>query len=309
MNLSNEVKVTITVIAALIVAFIGFRIMNDIPIFRQSQKAFTYFERVDGLTTGAYVYVNGVKVGSVKGIDLVSKDSVRVTMYFDLGIDIPKNSVARLTSSGLLDGKVVVVEPGDSPENIEYEDTIEGVYSGGLMETLEDEGERLSNNVSESFDNLNQLLEQLNQTISEENRENVNSILSDLNSASDDVSMLLENKRQELETSITHANRFLANLDTVSTTNKSRVDSALVGMERTLAEIETLSRNLNETNTRLDSILSKVDRGEGTLGELVNNPSLYNNLDSLSAEMKTLIKNINEDPGKYMKHLRLIEVF
>jgi len=83
----------------------------------------------------------------------------------------------------------------------------------------------------------------------------------------------------------------------------------MVGLDKSLKQIERLSTELEQTGSKLNDILTKVNNGDGTLGKLVNNPSLYNNLDSLSAEMKTLIKNINEDPRKYLKHMRLIEVF
>lgn len=308
-NLSNEAKVAITIVAALIVAFFGFRLMNDVPIFRQSHQVVTYFEKVDGLTAGSYVYINGVKVGSVKRIELISKDSVRVSMNFDLGVDVPKNSIARLESSGLLDDKAIILEPGDSQEYVEYGGTIQGEYTGGMLETLKDEGQKLSDDVSQSFDQLNVLLEKLNTTISDENQNRIDDILGDLKNTTDEISTLLKSKRGELESSIEHANNILANLDTVSTDNKERIDSVMVGLDNSLKRIESLSTELEKTGASLNEILVKVNNGEGTLGKLVNNPSLYNNLDSLSAEMKLLIKNINEDPRKYLKHMRLIEVF
>lgn len=308
-KLSNEAKVAITITAALIVAFIGFRVMNDVPIFRQAQQVTTYFDKVDGLSTGSNVYLKGVKVGSVKRIELISKDSVKVTLNFNLGVEIPKNSVARLESSGLLDDKAILLEPGDSSENVEYGDTIKGVYSGGMMETLKDEGQKLSDDVSQSFEKLNALLEKLNTVMSDDNRSNIDGILVDLKSTTDEISVLMKNKRGELESSIDHANNFLANIDTVSTNNKARIDSVLVGLDKSLKRVERLSGELEQTGSKLNEILTKVNNGDGTLGELVNNPSLYHNLDSLSAEMNQLIKNINEDPRKYLKHMRLIEVF
>lgn len=308
-KLSNEAKVAITIVAAVIVAFIGFRVMNDVPIFRQSQQLVTYFDKVDGLTAGSYIYINGVKVGSVKRIDLVSTDSVKVTMNFDLGLEIPKNSVARLESSGLLDDKAIKLIRGDSSEMTEYGDTITGAYSGGVMETLANEGQELSDDVSQSFEKLNTLLEKLNGVVSEENQGRIDRVLSDLRTTTSEISGLMQDKRGELESSIDHANRFFANLDTVSTNNKSRIDSVMAGLEVSLNRIERLSSELEKTGSKLNDILTKVDNGDGTLGQLVNNPSLYNNLDSLSAQMQLLVKNINENPRNYLKHMRLIEVF
>lgn len=308
-KVSNEAKIAITIITAIVVAFLGFRAMRDMPLFRQSKILYSYFERVDGLTPGNLIYINGVKVGSVKQINLIKDDSVRVALSFNLGVDVPKGSVAYLESSGLFDEKAVVVERGDSSENIEYGGTIKGVYRGGMMETLKDEGEKLSGDVSQSFEKLNMLLEQLNNTITAENRTKINGILSDLQSTTGEIDQLMQHKRTELESSIDHANRFFANLDTVSTNNKENIDSVLVAMNSSLKLIERLSGELEQTGNKLNQVLTKINDGEGSLGKLINDPSLYNNLDSLSAEMKSLIKNINEDPRKYLRHMRLIEVF
>ena len=308
-KISNELKVAITVIASLIVAFLGFRVMQDMPLFRQSQRIHAYFDRVDGLSAGNYVYINGVKVGSVKQIQLVSTDSVLVTMNFDLGVGIPRGSKAILESSGLLNEKAIIIERGNSDEQVPYDGYIEGVYEGGMMETLKDEGEKLSNNVSSSFDKLNIMLEELNNLLTEENRGKINRTLSNLENTSGEVSGLFESKREELESSIDHAHSILASLDSVATGNEEQIDTVLVRLDRSLAEVQKLSEEMATTSQRLNGILVKINSGEGTLGKLVNDSSLYHSYDSLAVELKSLIKNINDEPQKYLRHMRLIEVF
>ncbi len=309
MNISNELKVGLTILAALLIGFIGYRMMSDLPIFRQSNVIYSYFDRADGLTPGNYIYINGVRVGSVKDMELADNDSVLVTMSFALDVEIPQNSVAYLESSGLLDEKAIIVERGDAEENLQFGDTIKGVYRGGMMETLKQEGEQLSEDVSESFQQLNTLLDQLNTMMNDETQGKVQEVLSNLRSTSDEIAGLFENKRTDLESSIDHARNFLANVDTVSMQNKSRVDSVLTGLDRSLDELETLSRDVQKTNKELNEILSKINNGEGSFGKMVNDTALYDNLESMSAEMNLLIKNINENPRKYLKHMRLIEVF
>lgn len=308
-NLSNELKVALTILAALLIGFVGYRIMSDLPVLRQSKIIYTYFERADGLTAGNYITINGVKVGSVKRLELTEGDSVRVTLSFDLDVEIPEGSVAMLESSGLLEEKAITVRRGASPEPVPYGGTIEGIYRGGMMETLKNEGEKLSEDVSQSFEQLNKLLMQLNHVMTEENTGKIDRVLSNLQATTNEISSLFENRKEELESSITHAQQFLANLDTVSTTSKPQIDSVLTRMEQSLQEIELLSRNLNRSSDRLNSILDKINEGEGSLGKLVNNPALYDNLESLTAEMDSLVRNINRDPRRYLKHMRLIEVF
>ncbi|WP_440999989.1 MlaD family protein [Fodinibius sp. SL11] len=309
MKISNELKVALTILAAIVLGFIGYRVMSDLPLFRQSQIIHSTFDRTDGLSPGNYIYINGVRVGSVKKMELTKEDSVAVTFSFELGLNIPKNSVAYLQSSGLLDEKAIVVERGDSPEMLEYGDTMRGEYRPGMMESLKDEGQELSEDVSESFEKLNSFLAQLNDVLDEDAKGKIDSVVQNLNNTSQNIATILDNKRTEIESSIRHAERFLSNIDTISTDNKAKIDSVLTGLDKSLNELETLSKDLNKTNSELHDILAKINAGEGSLGKMVNDPALYNNLESMTREMDSLIKNINENPRKYLKHMRLIEVF
>ncbi len=217
--------------------------------------------------------------------------------------------MAYLQSSGLLDEKAVIVERGDSGQNLGYGDYIKGQYRKGMLETLKGEGEELSTDVSKSFERLNEFLGQLNDVLDNEAKGRVDNILENLNSTSSEISGLLNKKSSDIESSIEHTQQFLANIDTVSMRNKERVDSVLIGLNNSLNELETLSRDLNETNAQLNQILTKINNGEGSLGKMVNDPALYDNLENLSAEINSLVKNINENPREYLKHMRLIEVF
>lgn len=308
-KISNELKVALTILAALIVGFFGYRVMGDMPMFRQSKVIHAHFEQADGLSSGSNVFVSGVRVGSIKEMKLSRGDSVQVSMSFDLDTHIPKDSEAHLQSSGLLDEKAIVIERGDSNQDLEHDDEIKGIYDGGMMETFKKEGQQLSEDVSESFEKLNSLLEELNAVVNEEAQGKIDTTLTNLQTSTDEVATLFRNRRADLEGSIMHAQQFMANMDTISTQNKSRIDSVLTGLDRSMKELEILSSELTQTNRELQEVLVKINDGEGSLGKLVNEPGLYDNLESLSGEMDLLIKNINEDPGKYLKHMRLIEVF
>jgi ABC-type transporter Mla subunit MlaD len=113
-KISNETKITLTIVIALVVAFFGYRLMRDLPLFQQSQVVYTHFEQVSGLTTGSYIYINGVKVGSIKKIELIARDSVEVSLGFNVGIEINRGSVAYLESTGLLGDKAINIQEGSS---------------------------------------------------------------------------------------------------------------------------------------------------------------------------------------------------
>lgn len=309
MKLSNEAKVGITVFLAVVVAIIGFRFMRDVPIFRPSMEVVTTFDRADGISSGSQIYIKGVRVGSVRTIELTPDANVRVFMRIDTDIPIPQESVAILTSLGIVEGKSIVVELGTSTQYVQHGDEIEGVYSETMMEVLGQKGEELGDDVSNTIYELNQFLQQLNATLDDDTRTTVDQTLNNIYESTSRLSRMLEDKQDEIGNAIDSGSRMLGQLDTLVTDSRPRVDSLMATIEKNVNELETLRVELEETTSSLNEILSKVNHGEGTLGKLVNDPSMYNNLDSLTVELNNLIKGINENPGRYLRHMSIIDIF
>jgi ABC-type transporter Mla subunit MlaD len=309
LNIRSETKVGITVLLAALAAVVGFRFMSDVPILSQSQKVETTFVRTDGLGTGSQVFVKGVKIGSVSEVQLMPSDSVRVTMRLDLNRQLPKGTIAYLTSLGLIEGKSIVLELGSSDENVEFEGSIEGVYVQSIMESLGAKGEELGNDLSSTFTELNAFLEQLNETLDEDAQSSLNETLENTSAATKRVAEILNEKQKEIDGAISSGSSMLAQLDTLAADNRPRVDSLMVSLEENIRELEKIRIELEGATAGLNEILGKINNGEGTIGKMVNDPSLYNNLDELTNELNELVKGINEDPGRYLKHMNLIEVF
>jgi len=307
--MKNEVKIGLTVLLAIIVAIVGFRFMRDVPIFRQTLEITAVFDRGDGINRGSLVNLKGVKVGSVSRVRLTPENRVRVTMQLDEDLQIPENSEAHLTSLGIVEGKSIVIQLGDSEKDVGYGGEIDGVYIEGVTEVLGSKGEELAGDVSESLSELNQFLRQLNATLDDETRTSVDQTLKNADETMKILSETLDNNQRDIDNAIKSASRTMMQLDTLTTDNRPRVDSLLASLEENVSELHKVRTELEEATTNLNQILDKVNRGEGTMGKLVNDPSLYENLDQLTKEMNTLVKGINEDPGRYLKHMSIIEVF
>ncbi|WP_340104100.1 MlaD family protein [Rhodohalobacter sp. 8-1] len=309
MNISSETKVGITVLLAAIVAVVGFRFMSDVPILSQSLKVQTTFVRADGLGTGSQVFVKGVKVGSVSQVQLTPSDSVRVIMRLDMNRPLPKGTVAYLTSLGLIEGKSIVLELGSSDEYVEFGGTIEGRYVQSIMETLGSKGQELGDDLTSTFTELNTFLEQLNETLDEDTQSSLNETLKNTSSATRRIASMLEKKQQDIDQAITSGSSMLAQLDTLATDSRPRVDTLIASLEKNIRELENVRVELEGASAELNEILKKINSGEGTIGKMVNDPSLYDNLDELTNELNVLMKGINEDPGRYLKHMKIIELF
>lgn len=309
LKMSNEVKVGITVLLAFLVAIVGFRFMRDVPIFRQTLEISTTFDRGDGISQGSTVNVKGVKVGSVRTVQLTPENRVRVIMRLDGTTQIPKGSIAQLTSLGIVEGKSVVIQLGDSDEMVEFGDEIEGVYVESITEVLGSRGDEIAGDVSESLSELNIFLRQLNATFDDEARTSLDETLMNASKATQQIASILEDKQDDIDRAISSGTRMLSQLDTLATDNRARVDSIMTSLEKNINELEGLRLEMESATSNLNVILEKINNGDGTLGKLVNDPSMYDNLDELAIEIKNLVKGINENPGRYLRHMSIIDIF
>jgi len=308
-NISSEAKVGITVLLAAIAAIVGFRFMSDIPILRQSLEVKTTFQRIDGLGTGSQVFIRGVKVGSVNGVNLSDNENVEITMSLDLQRPLPENSVAYLTSLGLIEGKSIVIELGDSDEEVEFGGYIEGVYVESMMENLGKKGDEIGNDITSTLTEFNQFIGQLNETLDDEASNALGETLENTSKATQQISAILDSRQAEISRAIDSGSSMIAQLDSLSAENRPRVDSLMTALEENIRNLEQIRVELEEASAGLNQIINKINNGEGTLGKLVNNPELYDNLESATNELDMLLKGINEDPGRYLKHMNIIEIF
>ncbi len=294
---------------AVVVAIIGFRFMRDIPIFRQAMQISAVFDRADGISNGSLVYIKGVRVGSVNRIQLTEDATVRIQMRIDSEIPIPQNSTANLTSLGIVEGKSIVIELGTSTEFIQHGGELQGNYTETMMEVLGQKGEELGDDVSNTIYELNLFLRQLNETLDDDTRATLDQTLRSTMETTGRIAAILEGKQDEINSAIDAGSRMLGQLDTLATDSRPRVDSLMVTVEQSIKDLEEVRLQLESATASLNQILEKVNNGEGTIGRLLNDPSIYENLDSLTIELNNLVKGINENPGRYLRHMSIIDIF
>ena len=305
----NEIKVGITIIVAILVAFIGFRILQDIPFFGRSFELHSHYERVDGVTPGTSVYKSGVKVGSVRYVEFVNGDRVRVDMSFSDIEGIPQNSIASIEAIDMLGTRAIIIHSSSEQEYIEDGGEIEGRYDEGITGQIRNYGEEIVPKISESSDNLNAVLSQIDMLLRDGGRENLDDILTNLNRTSSNVDRLVEDKNQDLADAIDRFNSILVNIDTLSSGRKDEVDRLMANLEQTTNEMNEITRELNELSAGLNQTVDKINRGEGSLGMMINDPSLYNNLDSLAYGLNSTVQRLNDDPRHFLRHIRLVDIF
>lgn len=310
MKVSNEIKIGITVVIAIVVAYFGFRVMRDVPLFASSKVIYTKFDDVTGLLPGNIVVIKGFKVGSVSKMDFIQdEDSTLVTLNIDEDIDIPVGSIATIVSPGPIGAKYIEIVKSDSDESYKNGDQITGVFGSGILEEFAEKGEELTDDIISTIKNLDTLLVGVNNTLDGDSQENIKSTLKNISESTGTLDQVIQKSQADITDLINSVNNVMADLDTLSGDNRENLNSILESLEKTSSELETLSSELNTTSVTLNDILFKINEGEGTFGKMVNDSSLYNNLDSLTFNLSKLIKNIDENPGRYLKHMKLVDLF
>ena len=306
---SNELKIGLVVLFAIFIGYMGFRIMKDEPIFSQVNVLYTKFDTVEGLIRGSNVYLNGFKIGTVREMQyLVQEDSALITLNITENIQLPKGSMAQLASPDFLGSSTIRIIKSNSSESLEWGSYLKGIQKEGLLNTFTDRGTAISDSVAVTITLLNEKLRALD-FLNQQSSNDIGSALSNVKQTSDYLLEAVTSNSDELTDMIGSAKRSLETIEDISDSSRASIEQSIKNLELLSVEMSQLTRELTATSTTLNSVLEKMDRGEGSLGLLLNDPSLYENVDSLSYNLNELIKGIKEDPKRYLKHLRLLELF
>ncbi len=309
-NYKNELKIGVTVLIAIIIAFTGYSIMRDQSFFSNTITLYTKYGDVTDLNPGSQVLIKGYKVGKVIEMTLEPTDSTLVGMQIDRKNEIPAGSTVYLKSPGLLGDKYLeIVRNPASSAILDNGDFIEGVYTRDLFDTIGEKGTDLANEISSSISGIEQLVDGLNETLNSENKENIAVILKEFSQLSQDLTSILEGKKEEIDAITGDVRKVMSSMKELSHDKKDELDKMISQLEASSKNLEELTDKLNEGSSSLNNILYKIEAGEGSLGKLVNDANLYNNLDTLTVKLSDFIDDVQANPKKYLKYMRLIDIF
>ncbi|AXI99323.1 ABC-type transporter Mla maintaining outer membrane lipid asymmetry, component MlaD [Cyclonatronum proteinivorum] len=307
--MKNEVKVALTIFLSLIVAVLGYRFMTESPLFSQAYELHAHFDRVDGIVSGSSVLMQGIKIGTVRRVAFLDdSDSLRVSMSFNMDRQLPKGSVAFIRSFQIVD-KAIEIERSDSSEMLETGGVLQGIYDEGLMGTVREIGETSGRNIETTTERLGSVLTQVDEMLLGGSRTDIEQSLRSLNASLNSVEQLLAESSDDIGATVAHLRSTAAAIDSLSTGEQDRLRQIIINLEEASDRFASLSGEMEGVSRDLTDIMQKINEGEGSLGLLINDPSLYQNLDSLSYNLNALIQNLNENPRHFLKHLRLIDIF
>lgn len=296
MKLSREVKTGLIVILGILCVLFGYSYLKASSIFENSKILHAVYNNVGGLQPGTEVVINGFSVGNVNNIRF-KDDSGKLLVTFSVKSDFEfsKNSKAELYDTGIIGGKGIQIIPVfDGAPTAQSGDTLNANIKPGLTALVQEKLTPLQLKVEGAVSNADSLLMNFNDVLDNPTKRELRQSIAGLNTlikrfqtTANAINIVLTDNKQQLDNSIKNIHITSANFAKLS---KSLVEADL---SKTVKKLETTIASLN-------GVLSKIERGEGSLGKMANNDELYDNLSNASRQLDLLLQDFRLNPKRYV---------
>lgn len=309
MKYGKEIKIGFTVIAAVAFVIWGVFFLKGRNILTASKTYYAIYSNVQGLVVASPVLVNGVKVGQVASIEIDPVNTNRIYVGFDIDnskLRLPKDSRANFGSADLMN-KAIILEMGNSKEYFNVGDTITSETQLTLQESISKEIIPLKEKTKELIGSIDSMVDILSGVMGrnsgelDESFKSVRRAILKFENTAHNLDELIANEKVRIS-SITAKVDNIAGTIVSNTPKINNIISNVGKMSDSLAKADiagTINRARNSLD-ELSKVMAKVNNGEGTLGALLKNDSLYNELVSTNKEMQRLLENVKEYPNRYV---------
>ncbi len=296
MKLSKEVKTGILSLSAILLFIYGYSFIKGSDIFDSSRIFYVSYQNVEGLDNSARVTINGLAVGKVKSINLVNKEGgLIVSFSVDREFNFSRNSIVRIYSSSLIGGKQLAIILDNETNNIAKSgDTLRGEIEKGMLEVMTGGLKPLEQKVLTTLSNLDSLVLNLTDVLDDETRLNLKESIVSLNQTMNSFKEASGNLNSLIKTNKEKLNNTFANLE-IASENFARFSDSL-------AQIETgkMVKDLENIISRFNSILEGIEDGKGSIGKLLKDDKLYDNLEGASKQLELLLEDMKLHPKRYV---------
>ncbi|MDA9648577.1 MlaD family protein [Flavobacteriaceae bacterium] len=296
MNLSREVKTAILILGCIIIFIFGFSYLKGTSLLNKEKTLHALYDDIEGLVVGANVTISGLNVGKVKEIDFDENyDKIKVTFSIREDLSFSNQSVAQLYEAGLIGGKSIAVIPKYDPKNIiQNHDVLPSDVKPGLTELVNQQIAPLQDKIEGLLTSADSLFAGVSNVMNFETQNNLKSALEGLSSTISNINDLSSNMNRIVETNEKALNKTLNNLGDVSS-NLSRLTDSLNQMP-----LNATVKNFESTSAKLKIIISRLESGEGSMGMILNDKTLYDNLINSSEALDVLLTDLKENPKRYV---------
>ena len=291
-QIRRDFQVGIFVILGLLSILVALFLLTDPSTFRGRYLASTVVEDAGGIRKGDPIQMKGVNIGRVHAFTLVP-EGVLISLELEGGWEVPSDSRTRLVSAGILGGRTVEVVPGTSPIPLQRGGQLAGENVPGLLDFPPDLGK-----------NAEDVLERIQTLLTTPTLEDIQGSARELRSLLGQLSELAEAQGDEVTRLTESLNRSALGLEDAAGSGEDFA-SAVARADSALATVQETSQSLLRASSSLETILLRMEAGEGTLGQLSTDSTLYEKLAEAAESIRALAEDVRANPGRYVK----VEIF
>jgi phospholipid/cholesterol/gamma-HCH transport system substrate-binding protein len=295
--LSKEIKTAILVLSGILLFIFIFYYLKGENILDNSKKISAIYDNVEGLAPSAAVTINGHKIGKVQSIHFTNDLSgkLNVNMLIDSDFEFSKNSTAQLYEAGLIGGKAIAIIPAfDGAPNVESGDLLSSDVKPGLTDLVNQRLTPLQEKMETMMVSADTLLVNLNSLFDAQTKSNIKSSIAELSttiasfkSTSESLNDLVVDNSSSIGQTITNFNKISEDLTSLSTSLAA-------------ADFDTIMADLKSTISSFNQLLSAIENGEGSVGKLMKDEAVYNNLEGATKQLEELLEDMKLNPKRYV---------
>ena len=309
MKITNETKVGALSAIAITLLILGFNFLKGKSIFKSGSFLYAKYADTKGLMISNPVIINGLQVGSVYELEEQDKniDTIIVSIKLNRELNIPVNSLATVGNNPLT-SSIITIELGDSKTFLKHDDTLLTSNMPGMLGNLTQRITPLVDRVTATVQSLDSVLKNINTVFDPYTKNNMQEVVANANktmaylvSSSASLNALLNNQTGVLSKSLNNVNSFTQTL----ARNNDKVDHMMANIETATtnfskADIDGTINQLRGTVEKLNAAVEKIDSKDGSLGLLLNDKQLYNNLENTTRSLNILMDDIRINPKRYV---------
>lgn len=304
MKIANETKVGILAAFSIALLIIGYNFLKGNSIFSSETVLYARYSHVDGLGVSKPVLINGFQIGRVDKLVLQSDGTILATLKIKGKYDIPKNSTAKLESTDLLGSKAIVMALGTGKDFAMDGDTLNSNVEKNLMETVQPvqkKAELIIGKMDSILTSVNTILNPNFQKNVDKSFNSIAATLASLEGTSKKVDGLVGTESKRIAAILANAESISGNLKN----NNAKINAILTNISTITDQVAAANfkqtiDNANKAVADLQGIVSKVNDGKGSLGLLVNDTRMYDNLNNASKNLDNLLIDLKANPKRYV---------
>jgi len=303
MKIPRELKVGILAIIAIVLLILGLNYLKGRSVLNSTTLVYAYYDNINGLTNGNKVLYKGYQVGQVEKIEIDnSTGKIKVTISIFRKFDLPKDSKATIVALDILGLKGIEIKRGTSTQYLVNGDQIQDSVAVGMMERVEKELMPTKGKIDDLLVNVNKVTGNLNNTLFGPDAK-LKGIVDNLNKTSENVAAVSAELSSTIKTIQQTADK-VQDLLAIINDNKGNIDKTF-GNAAALTDslkftISQLRQGIMTSKQKVDDLLTQIQKGDGTVGKLLSDKQLYDNLVKSSEDLDKLLIDLREKPSRYV---------